>query len=140
MKKGQKAPASKKPVGVGKAPSSQGTPGTGESKPKKREVESTPYYLMFRTAAKKIVKNARPQNPLQAATITMNVVSQLIPHFIDLIAAKALDLVEYTNRETIGYKEIQRAVDLLFPGEFASFIKSEFEGRIEKQQKKSENK
>lgn len=95
---------------------------------------------MFRTAAKKIVKSARPKNPLQASTISMHCIAQLIPHFIELIASKAGDLVEYTNKETIGYKEIQRAVDLLFPGDFASFIKTEFEAKIEKQQKTGESK
>lgn len=37
MKKGQKAPPSKKPVGVGKAPSSQGTASASEGKKKRRK-------------------------------------------------------------------------------------------------------
>ena len=49
----------------------------------------------------------------------MNIMNSMIFDILDKLAVQSAQLIRYTNKRTLGYKEIEASVKLLFPTDLA---------------------
>ncbi|CAM6108803.1 unnamed protein product [Calypogeia fissa] len=82
-----------------------------KEKSKKRGPETFKIYVY------KVLKTRDPK--LGISKMAMSIINSMIFDMFDKIAGEASKLAQYRKKETIGTREIESAVKLIFPGELA---------------------
>lgn len=90
---------------------------TSTPKKKKKGTES------YRTYIYKVLKQVHPDNGISKKA--MSVMNSLVNDLENRVVEEAAHLAKVNKKQTIGTREIQTAVRLLFPGELAKHAVSE---------------
>lgn len=104
--------------GVGKT--IKKAPKKSTSTPKKKKKKRTESY---HTYIYKVLKQVHPDNRISKKA--MSVMNSLVNDLENRIVEEAAQLAKVNKKQTIGTREIQTAVRLLFPGELAKHAVSE---------------
>jgi len=119
------APASKAPVGAGKAPAGKAlhkeagkktAPGDKKKKGKKRKETYSSYIY-------KVLKQVHPDTGI--SNRAMSIMNSFVNDLFERIATEASKLAAYNKKSTVSSREIQTAVRLILPGELAKHAVSE---------------
>merc|ERR1711972_767065 len=65
----------------------------------------------------KVLKQVHPEKGISKKA--MNIMNSMVYDIFDQIALQAAQLIRYTHKRTLSFKEIQTCVKLLLPGELA---------------------
>lgn len=80
-------------------------------KTKKKRNETFSLYIY------KVLKQVHPEKGISKKA--MNIMNSMVYDIFDQIALQAAQLIRYTRKRTLSFKEIQTCVKLLLPGELA---------------------
>merc|ERR1712039_1114184 len=80
-------------------------------KTKKKRNETFSLYIY------KVLKQVHPEKGISKKA--MNIMNSMVYDIFDQIALQAAQLIRYTHKRTLSFKEIQTCVKLLLPGELA---------------------
>ena len=89
----------------------------GDKKKRKKRRESYAIYIY------KVLKQVHPDTGVSSKA--MSIMNSFVNDIFERIAGEASHLAHYNKRTTIASREIQTAVRLLLPGEFAKHAVSE---------------
>eukprot|EP00088_Acartia_fossae_P039469 TRINITY_DN41084_c0_g1_i1.p1 TRINITY_DN41084_c0_g1~~TRINITY_DN41084_c0_g1_i1.p1 ORF type:complete len:147 (+),score=18.66 TRINITY_DN41084_c0_g1_i1:73-513(+) len=123
--KAEKKPATSG-MGAGKAPAKMSS--SSASRDKKRSKKRTESYGRFINL---VLKQVHPDNTTISKK-AMAIMDSFVHDMFERIATEASKLAQYTKKSTIGYHEIEYALDLLLPGELARLAKREGKNAITK--------
>ena len=100
-----------------KAGKAQKSISKGDKKKRKKRRESYAIYIY------KVLKQVHPDTGVSSKA--MSIMNSFVNDIFERIAGEASHLAHYNKRTTIASREIQTAVRLLLPGEFAKHAVSE---------------
>ena len=96
----------------------EGSKGPSKKQPQptqKKRKENFSLYIY-----KVLKESSRNKEPKGINKKAMNIVNSMIFDILDQISTQATQLIRYTNKKTLGFKEIEASVKLLFPTELAN--------------------
>lgn len=97
---------------------------TGERRSKKKRNETFGIYIY------KVLRQVHPTKGISKKA--MNIMNSMVYDTFDQIAILAAQLIRYTKKRTLSYKEILTCVKLLLPGELANHAISEGQRAVSK--------
>jgi histone H2B len=97
---------------------------TGERRSKKKRNETFGIYIY------KVLRQVHPSKGISKKA--MNIMNSMVYDTFDQIAILAAQLIRYTKKRTLSYKEILTCVKLLLPGELANHAISEGQRAVSK--------
>ena len=98
-------------AGKGNKTVKQVSAGTLPRKHKKKRNETFSLYIY------KVLKQVHPEKGISKKA--MNIMNSMVYDIFDQIALQAAQLIRYTRKRTLSFKEVQTCVKLLLPGELA---------------------
>merc|ERR1711883_49251 len=105
------------PKKADKKPAKKTTKGDAGKKKKKAKVETYKIYIY------KVLKQVHPDTGISSKA--MSIMNSFINDIFEKIASEAAKLARYSKKPTVTSREIQTAVRLILPGEFAKHAVSE---------------
>lgn len=97
---------------------------TAERRSKKKRNETFGIYIY------KVLRQVHPNKGISKKA--MNIMNSMVYDTFDQIAILAAQLIRYTKKRTLSYKEILTCVKLLLPGELANHAISEGQRAVSK--------